>query len=112
MKFFVPYAADEAHAEAIWSDARADLADLGLPTTRRRLWALSLDVRRPHSLLHIGREIPDDEGPAMIILEASDCDVYYVCTPWHGVLGGEPHVVGLREHGRAIDFDEVVEGHA
>jgi hypothetical protein len=106
MKFFVPYAADDAHAEQIWSDARAGLFGLGLPTTRRRIWALSLDVRRPHSLLHIGREVPEDEGPAMVILEASDLDVYYVCTPWRGVLGGEPHRLGLREHGRAIGFDE------
>ena len=48
----------------------------------------------------------------MLILEASNLDVYYVCTPWNGVLGGEPFVLGLSERGRAIDFDEVVEGHA
>jgi len=112
MKFFVPYAADDAHAEQIWTDSRSDLLDLGLPTTERRIWALSLDVRRSNMLLHIGREVPDDYGPAMLILEASDADLFYVCTPWNGVLGGEPFVLGLTERGRAIDFDEVVEGHA
>lgn len=112
MKFFVPYAADDAHAEQIWSDARADLFDLGLPTTKRRIWALSLDVTKPNCLLHIGREVPDDYGPAMLIFEASSVDVYYVCTPWNGILGGEPFPMGLTEHGRAIDFDEVVEGNA
>lgn len=98
MKFFVPYAADDAHAEQIWSDAWADLFDLGLPTAKRRIY--------------VGREVPDDFGPAMLIFEASDLDVFYVCTPYNGVLGGEPFVLGLTERGRAIDFDEVVEGHA
>lgn len=112
MKFFVPFAVDDAHAEQIWSDSRADLLDLGLPTTRRRIWALSLDVRRSDCLLHIGREVPDEYGPAMLILEASSRDVYYVCTPWNGVLGGEPFSMDLGRRGRAIDFDEVAEGHA
>lgn len=112
MKFFVPYACDDDHAEEIWSNARADLFDLGLPTTKRRIWALALDVRKPDHLLHVGREVPDDYGPAMIIFEASNVDVYYVCTPWNGVLGGEPFALGLGSRGRAIDFDEVAEGHA
>jgi hypothetical protein len=104
VKFFVPYAADDGHAEAIWSDARSDLFDIGFPTTRRRIWALLLDGRRSGWFLHVGREMPDGEGPAMIIFEASNLDVYYVCSPWRGVLGGEPHVLGLCEQGRAIDF--------
>jgi hypothetical protein len=112
VKFFVPYACDDDHAEAIWKSARSDLLDLGLPTTKRRIWALALDVHMPSTLLHIGRDVPDDYGPAMLILEASDRSVYYVCTPWNGVLGGEPFVLGLGERGRAIDFEEVVEGNA
>lgn len=112
MKFFVPWAADDDHAEQIWQDARADLFELGLPTTNRRIWALSLDVRNPATLLHIGREVPDEYGPAMVIFEASNVDVYYVCTPYNGILGGEPFPMGLTKRGRAIDFDEVVEGNA
>jgi hypothetical protein len=112
VKFFVPYAADDAHAEQIWSDSRSDLFDLGFPTTKRRIWALSLDSSRPGWLLHIGREVPDDYGPAMLIFEATDREVYYVCTPWNGVLGGEPFPMTLSKRGRAIDFEEVVEGNA
>jgi hypothetical protein len=112
MKFFVPYAADDDHAEQIWSDSRADLFDLGLPTTKRRIWALSLHSSGGHQLLAIGRRIDPDEGPTLIIFEASNRGAYYVCTPWRGVLGGEPHVLQLCRHGRAIDFDQVVEGNA
>lgn len=112
MKFFVPFAVDDDHAEQIWSDSRADLLDLGLPTTTRRIWALSLDVRRTDWLLHIGREVPVDHGPAMLIFEAGPPSLYYVCTPWNGVLGGAPLPMSLTTRGRAIDFAEVVEGHA
>jgi hypothetical protein len=112
MKFFIPLANDDAHAEDVWRRSRADLLELGLPTTSRRIWALSLDVTKPDYLLHIGREVPDDYGPAMIIFEARDLDIYYVCTPFNGILGGDPFQLGLTERGRAIDFDEVVEGNA
>ena len=112
MRFFVPYAANDAHAEQVWNDSRSDLLDLGLPTTKRRIWALSLDVTKPNCLLHIGRQVPDDYGPAMLIFEASNLPIFYVCTPYNGVLGGEPFKLGLTWRGRAIGFDEVVEGNA
>jgi hypothetical protein len=110
VKFFVPYAADDAHSEQIWSDSRSDLLDLGLPTTKRRIWALSMHSSGGHHLLNIGRQFDPDEGPALIIFEASNRNAYYVCTPWRGVLGGEPHVLELCRQGRAIDFEEAVEG--
>ncbi|HEX9964249.1 MAG TPA: hypothetical protein VGB04_04620 [Allosphingosinicella sp.] len=113
VKFFVPYAADDAHAEQIWSDSRAGLFALGMPTTDRRIWALSFEMDGLNHLLHIGREMPLGDGPALIIFEASSGEPgYYVCTPWRGVLGGEPHRFGPCRHGRAIDFDESAEGNA
>ena len=48
----------------------------------------------------------------MLIFEASDLPIYYVCTPYNGVLGGEPFKLGLNSRGRAIGFDEVIEGNA
>src|SRR5687767_5828580 len=79
VKFFVPYAADDDHAEQIWSDARADLFDLGLPTTKRRIWALSIHSSGGRHLLNIGRRFDPDEGPTLIIFEASNRKAYYVC---------------------------------
>jgi hypothetical protein len=113
MKFFVPYAVDDAHAEQIWSDSRADLFALGMPTTKRRIWALSFHLEGLDHLLHIGREMPLGDGPALIIFEARGGEAgYYVCTPWRGVLGGEPHRLRLCRNGQAIDFDQVAEGNA
>ena len=48
----------------------------------------------------------------IVILEASNTDLFYACTPWRGVLEGPPCLLGLSEDGRAIDFDEEVVGHA
>lgn len=42
MNFYVPFAEDALEAEMIWALTRDFLADLGLPTTRRRIAALSL----------------------------------------------------------------------
>ena len=106
MKFFVPYVEEAVLAEAIWIAAREDLLEHGLPTTRRRIWALSLDDRQPNCLLHVGRETPHGAGPALLILEASGPDVYFVCTPCHGLLEGAPVALALSEHGSVIDFDE------
>lgn len=110
MKFFVPCADDAAQAEAAWAGVRAHLFDLGLPTTRRRIHALSLHPSL-RQRVEVGRDTPDGE-PVLIILEASNLDVFYVCTPYRGVLEGKPYVLGLNEHGRAIDFDEEVVGQA
>jgi hypothetical protein len=106
MKFFVPYTGDDTEAERVWATARADLFDQGLPTTRRRIQALSLHHRGGRLLLKVGMDVPDAGEPVMIILEASNLDVFYVLTPLRGVIEGSPYVLGLDEEGRALDFDE------
>lgn len=106
MKFYVPFTDDDGQAEVIWSDLRERLLDLGLPTTRRRIEALSLDDRRPDFRLEIGMKTPDTAEPVLVILEAADIDIYYVFTPHNGLVRGAPYPVGLDEHGRAIPFDE------
>ena len=95
----------------MWAGVRAHLLDIGLPTTRRRIHAFRFDRRRDIPLLEVGGEPPDGE-PVLIILEASNLPIFYCCTPWHGVAGGEPHPLALNEHGEAIDFDAEVVGRA
>lgn len=106
MRFFVPFADDDGQAEIIWSGLRERLLDLGLPTTRRRIHALSLDDRRPGWRLHIGDETPDTGEPVLVILESSDLDLYFVFTPDHGLRSGEPYPIALPDHGSAIAFAE------
>lgn len=106
MRFFVPFTEDEDQAEIVWSDLRERLFELGLRTTRRRIHAISLDDRRPGWRLHIGDETPDTGEPVLVILESSDLDLYYVFTPDHGLIRGEPYPLALPEHGSAIGFEE------
>ncbi len=62
-------------------------------------------------MVEVGDLTPDGD-PVLIILEARGVDVFYVCTPGHGVGEGVPFVLGLDEQGRAIDFDAEVVGWA
>lgn len=89
MKFFVPYA-EGGEAEQVWAGVRLHLSDLGLPTTRRRIHALSVHHEELNHLLTVGMNAPYNDEPVLIVLEASNVDVFYVCTPSRGVLKGEP----------------------
>jgi len=48
----------------------------------------------------------------MAIFEASDVDLYYVCTFGQVALEQPPQALGLDESWRVVDFDEEVCGHA
>jgi hypothetical protein len=106
VKFFVPFTEDDEQAEAIWSSLRERLSDVGLPTTRRRIHALSLDDRRPGWRLAIGDRTPGTGEPVLVILQANDIGLYFVFTPDHGLIRGEPYPLTLPEHGSAIGFEE------
>lgn len=112
MKFFVPGARDEAQTERIWAGVRRWLAQLGLATTRRRIRALAYEIDGKDHFLAVGGETPDGEDFAMVILESSDLDIYYVCTPTRGMLDDIPYPLALDERWRVIDFDEEVCGWA
>ena len=110
MKFFVPGSCPELDPEWIWAATRAALLDLGLPTTRRRNQALRIGPRSDEHLVEVGMKLPDDAGPVIVILEAPADDLFYVCTPFHGVLEGAPFILCLSGKRRVIDFDEEVVG--
>lgn len=105
MKFFIPYT-DRRKAEPLWAEVRQALREAGLPTTARRIQALTLANARSEHVLAVGMSTPDSEEPILMILEASDAGVYYACTPSHGVDEGAPFILGLGEYGRVIDFEE------
>lgn len=104
MRFFIPYT-DSRKAERLWAEVRAALLDQGLPTTARRIQALTLSDGRSEHVLAVGMSPPDTDEPILVILEASNHDIFYACTPSNGVDEGTPYPLGLSEHGRAIDFD-------
>jgi hypothetical protein len=113
MKFFLPCARDEDEAERIWAGVRMYLAGLGLPTTRRRIRALAMTIDGRDHYLAVGGETPDGEDFVMVLLEASNLDIYYVCTPTRGMFDDIPYAMALvDERWRVIDFEEQMCGHA
>jgi hypothetical protein len=113
VKFFVPCAHDEAEAERIWAAVRMYLAGLGLPTTRRRIRALGMTIAGKDHEVAVGGEMPHGDDFVMVILESSNLDIFYVCTPSRGMVDDIPYPMALDdERWRVIDFEEEVCGHA
>lgn len=113
MKFFLPCARDEAEAERIWAAVRLYLAELGLPTTRRRIRALGMTIAGTDHEVAVGGDTPYSDEVVMVILEANNLDIFYVCTPSRGMLDDIPYPMALDdERWRVIDFEEEVVGHA
>ena len=104
MNFYVPYS-DGRQSEEVWHEVREALHEIGLPTTERRIQALSLANGRTEHILAVGMPVPDCDEPVLLILEASGIDIFYVCTESNGVDEGVHIPMGLTPHGRAIDFD-------
>jgi hypothetical protein len=103
MRFLIPRAESRAEAGEIWGQLRETLFDIGLPTTRRQIQALALDRDGNWTFLEIGMDTPD-EDVVLAILEASNADLFYVCTPRQVVEGGPPHALGLAEGAPVVDF--------
>jgi hypothetical protein len=112
VKFFVPGFECRLAAEHVWAEVRRWLAEMGLPTRPRRIRALACEIEGRDHFVAVGAEPPDDDEPVMVILEASNLDIFYVCTPSRGVLEDIPYPMWLDERWRVIDFDEEVVGHA
>jgi hypothetical protein len=105
MKFLIPRAESRAEAEEIWGLLRETLFDIGLPTTRRRIQALALGRDGDWTFLELDMETPDGD-PVLAIFEASNADLFYVCTPRQVVEGDVPHALGLAEGAPVVDFEE------
>jgi len=113
MKFFIPSAKDRAQAEKVWALVRMSLLDRSMPTTRRRVRALAWEGDGETHCLPVGADTPAAEGdPVMAIFEASNVDLYYVCTFGQVVMEQRPQALALDESWRVEDFDEEVCGHA
>ena len=110
MKFFVPYTASDVAAELVWSEARAALLDLGLPTTRRRVQALSLHGDDGDWVLAVGMPMPWNGEPALLIFEATAAPFFFVCTASRGVDQGPPFGLGISSRCVVFDFEAVPDG--
>ncbi|HEX9946896.1 MAG TPA: hypothetical protein VGA98_05080 [Allosphingosinicella sp.] len=104
MNFYMPCTECDEQAEMIWSGLRQRLAGLGLPTTRRRIAAVSPDDR-PDLRFEVGQSHPHSGELILLILETSGLGLYWIFTQNHGLARGVPYPV-IDETGSAIAFEE------
>lgn len=105
MHFFVPHAEDSEQAERVWNSVRAFLQEQGRPTEGRRVQKLSFRHNSRPYALEVGKRFADLGEEVLIILRAAGYDQYYVCAANHGVVRGEPYLVGIDHNTAAVDFD-------
>jgi hypothetical protein len=106
MNFFIPSAKDRDQAEIVWSVVRKGLADHGLATTPRRIRALAWAGDGETHSIAVGADPPWVEcDPVLAIFEASDFDVYYVCTFGQVARERLPRVFGLDDSWSVVDFE-------
>lgn len=79
MNFYMPCTECDEQAEMIWSGLRQRLAGLGLPTTRRRIAAVSPDDR-PDLRFEVGQSHLHSGEIILLILETSGLGFYWVFT--------------------------------
>ena len=107
MNFYVPYAGIDA--KPLWDWAREELADIGLPTTRRRIRALVWhdDEDEEHYVM-VGGDTPVDEDDlVLLILESSaHDDMVFVCTLDQLLDRALPYALTLDESWQVVDFDD------
>lgn len=109
MDFFVPEADDEAEAEEVWHATKNWVEKKRDQVTERRIYSIEYadpDTQRTHAVA-VGDDVPGVGEPAQVILESATgtVDVYYLCSPNRGVLGGSPVMVEKQHVQRVEEFE-------
>ena len=94
MRFFLPLSNDPDHAEQMYESIRHRLTETREPPTERRIYALKFNEDGRCHTIAVGNELRrSNSEPVIAILEGSSNSTFYVCTPKHGALEGEPHAI-------------------
>ncbi|WP_242095780.1 hypothetical protein [Sphingomonas sp. CROZ-RG-20F-R02-07] len=103
MRFHVPDV-DADTAEQTWHAVRHHLADMGMATTERRIASLAFQQDGVPTEATVGGRFPGTRDHILLILEAAEPGVHYVCTPTRGVVAGKPHRIEQAD-AQAVVFD-------
>lgn len=110
MNFYVPILSSARVAENFRDDMRALMAELGDPTTDRRIRALVRDVADGEDYVMVGGDVADwrsAHDPVMLILEAADRPgMVYVFTVAIALRWEAPWTVTLGKRWTVVDFDD------
>ncbi len=102
-KFFVPHAKSAEEAEEVRAGVIKFVESNGFSVNDRKILRLSYTHNGRDCVAEVGvPQIPGGE-PVLVILDAGD--LYLVCTPNRGVLGGLPILVGKHDVYCVDDFE-------
>ncbi len=102
-KFFFPASRSPEEAEANWQSIRAFAQKTtGWQPTERRVYKVKYRHNGRYCEAAVGELHPADKGqePVCAILETPEC--WLVCTPYRGVISGEPIMIGIPHS--AVEF--------
>jgi len=106
MKFFIPYASDEAEGEGVYDAIRKFITEeMIADLSPRRIFSLKYRHDGKDYYAEVGGHDSRVHEPIIAILYDALRDLYYVCTPNRGVARGIPVLVGGNEVRHIVDFD-------
>lgn len=94
MKFFIPYASDEAEAESVWNSCREWAIQNCGEVKRDKIFRVDYLHEGERLFAEVGQPEPRTGEMVIAIL---DSFTYLVCTPNRGVIRGGPILVGHHE---------------
>lgn len=98
MKFFIPFAEDEAQAEQVYLSTRRFVTeDNESVLSRRRIYSLDFKHEGKNYHVAVGEVFSRIHEIVIAILYHPAMDLYYVCTPSRGVVRGMPYLTGGNE---------------
>ncbi|MBS1840088.1 MAG: hypothetical protein JSS69_18830 [Acidobacteria bacterium] len=107
MKFFIPAASDEAHAEEIYQATRKFNAEqMGAKLSDRRIYTVSGKHSGKSFTATVGQPFESLGETVIAISLDTSRSCYFICTPNRGVLRGMPYLSGSDEINHSEDFDD------
>jgi hypothetical protein len=107
MKFFIPFAKDEAQEQDVYGGIHKFLSqELGAVFTDRRVFSLRYHHDGKKYYAEVGKEHSLNKEPVIAILYEDLRKLYHVCTPSRGVVRGMSILVGAAEVEEVVDFDK------
>lgn len=107
MKFFLPHAESQEHAEEIYASIRSFLwAQVGARCADPKIFRLLYREQGSLVSAKVGQRHPLSGEPAIAIVYEPGQDRYHVCTPTRGVITGRSIAVEGRAVEAVVEFDE------
>jgi len=112
MKFFIPAANDDAHAETIYEAIRkVNTESMGAKLSERRIYGVNGKHNGKPFMARVGQPFESLGETVVAILLDTSRSCYFICTANRGYLRGMPYLSGSDEISHSEDFDDATTVH-